>query len=96
MSRRQQAESQCKDCYEPILWATNSARGGRIPLDMRPVQITGLTGGPFYILDQLTMICSRAQTADIELAIERDWKLFTNHLVTCEQRQTQEFPKSAA
>lgn len=95
MSKRQQAESQCRDCHEPILWATSST-GGSIPLNIRPERITGLSNGPFYILNELTMVCSRAQTDVIEVAIERERKLFTNHLVTCEKRQTDELRRKHA
>lgn len=88
MSKRQTAESACQLCQEPILFAQNSANGsGIVPLDLRPEKITGRSQGPFYILNDLTMVCTRMDTAMIELAIEKERRVFTNHLVTCEKRE---------
>lgn len=87
MSKRQTAESQCRKCHARILWATNSATGGSIPLNLPPEKITGASQGPFFILDELEMRCTRASTEVIEMAIDKGRKLWTNHLVTCEQRE---------
>lgn len=86
MSKRQTAESECKDCYARILWAEQSTRG-RIPLNIKPEKITGTSQGPFYILNDFEMIATRAEVSVIEQAIEQGRSLFTNHLVTCEKRK---------
>ena len=87
MSKRQVAESQCRSCYADILWATQSTTGGQIPLNLSPEKITGASQGPFFMLDELEMRCTRASTEVIEWAIEKGRKLWTNHLVTCEKRE---------
>jgi hypothetical protein len=86
MSKRQTAESTCPNCKEPILWATQS-KGGRLPLNLAPQLVTGLNSGPFYLLNEFDMICTRADMEVIEQAIEHGGKLFTSHVVTCEKRE---------
>jgi hypothetical protein len=86
MSRRQTAESKCSKCYAPILWASQST-GGQIPLNISAEQITGASQGPFFMLDELEMRCTRASLEVIETAIEKGRKLWTNHLVTCQKRE---------
>jgi hypothetical protein len=86
MSKRQRAERTCPNCGEPILWATQS-KGGRLPLNLAPQLVTGLNSGPFYLLNDFEMICTRADVGVIELAIENGDELFTNHVVTCEKRE---------
>jgi hypothetical protein len=82
MSKRQTAESTCSSCYAPILWASQST-GGQIPLNIRAEQINGASQGPFFMLDELEMRCTRASME----VIEKGRKLWTNHLVTCQKRE---------
>ena len=86
MSKRQTAESECDKCYARILWATNAATGRPMPLNLRAERITGTSVGPFYLLDDFEMICSRADASTIEQAINQNRALYSNHLVTCEKR----------
>ena len=73
MSKRQMAESECRQCYARILWATNSATGRPLPLNLRPEKVTGTSTGPFYLLDEIEVIASRASTDVIEQArLKRD------------------------
>jgi len=88
MSKRQTSESECRDCYASILWASQSI-GGRIPLNIQPEKITAASVGPFYMLNELDMISTRASTDVIERAIQNGRSLFTNHVVTCEKRAGQ-------
>ncbi len=81
MSKRQTAESQCSACHARILWATNSASGRPLPLDIKPAR-----SGQF-ILNELEMICTRLDLPMIERAIQNGRSLFSNHLVTCEKRK---------
>jgi len=85
VSKRQTAESECQDCHERILWASVST-GGRIPLDLIPTKIMAATVRPVYLLNDLEMICTKADASVIEQAIEKGGKLYTNHLATCEKR----------
>lgn len=86
MSKRLMAESKCpRGCGARILWATQ-ATGGQLPLNIKPEIITAASRGPFYMLNELEMRCTRASTEVIELAIEKKRELWTNHLVTCEKR----------
>jgi hypothetical protein len=91
VSKRQTAESQCNKCYARILWATNRSSGGRMPLNLKPEKITAVSVGPFYLLDDFEVICSRATADVVEKAIQNERALFTNHMVTCEKRVTQQF-----
>ena len=84
MSKLQMAEAQCDRCYEAILWATNSATGNRVPLNARPDRLLGN-----FILDEITMYCTRLDLPLIERAIQRGRSLFSNHLVTCVKRQAE-------
>lgn len=84
MSKRQTAEGQCDKCLAPILWARNSATGRPLPLDAKP------HAGGNFTLDELTMYCTKLELPMIERAVERGRTLFSNHMVTCEARQTQE------
>jgi hypothetical protein len=79
MSKRQSAESECDKCHAPILWARQA--GGKIPLNAKPDR----TGN--FVLDELTMYCTKLDLPMIERAIERGSSLFSNHLVTCEARR---------
>src|ERR1041384_1597036 len=58
VSRRQRAESQCRDCQADILWATQST-GGRVPLNLEPEEITATSRGPVFLLDELEMIFNK-------------------------------------
>ncbi len=84
MSKRQTAESECRDCHARILWAAQST-GGQIPLNITAEKITSASQGPFFMLDELEMRCTRASMEVIETAIEKGRKLWTNHVVTCEK-----------
>lgn len=86
MSKRQRAESECRDCREPILWAAQST-GGKLPLNLEPEEITGTSVGPFFILNEFDMVCTRADVGTIEQAIAEGRRLYTNHLVRCVKRK---------
>ncbi len=62
-----------------------------MPLNLEPEKVTGTSLGPFYLLNDFEMICSRADVDVMEQAIQNGRSLFTNHLVTCEKRATQQF-----
>ena len=85
MSKRQRAESRCRACQADILWCAQST-GGRLPLNLEAEKITAASVGPFYLLNEFEMICSRVGADVIEQVIANGRSLFTNHLVTCEKR----------
>lgn len=80
------ARDECKYCQAPILWATQST-GGRLPLNLDPERITGVSKGPFFILNEFEMICTKADVGVIEQAIQEQRALYSNHLVSCSARQ---------
>lgn len=86
MSKIQTAEGQCDKCYARILWATNSASssGARVPLNLPPQKAGSIR--PLYTLDEINVICRKLELPEIEKAIEKERRLYTNHLVTCTKR----------
>ena len=84
MSKRQTAESQCDKCYARILWARNSKTGHAMPLDLKP------SPDGQYLLDDFTMYCTRLEPEMLQQARDRKRSLFSNHLVTCQERNPQQ------